>query len=166
GESAQLSAVAQRDDEVDRLHFLLVRLLRTAVREPRVASAFGLSTIECLDYRVAANSIETAGDYAVELAESFSKIGGLNGRYRDLMLQVGEYLDSMEDNATRSFTKRDFTLAQNVFNSYSTLEKLLKNLSGAAGDSLPEALHCSDTIERIARCQRDIADLVSPMGGV
>ena len=162
-ESTQFASVAQRDDEVDRLHFLLVRLLRTAIREPRSAGAFGLTAIECLDYRVAANSLETAGDYAVELADSLSKMGLLEKKYLESMLKIGELLDLMQDNATRSFVRKDFTLAQNVFNSYSTIENLLKEIRGVTGDSLARVLHFSDTIERIARCQRDIADLVSPV---
>lgn len=163
-ESEQATSVAQRDDEVDRLHFLLVRMLRTAVREPRVASAFGLSAIECLDYRVATNSLETAGDYAVELADSLSKLGSMDGKNLDLMLKIGNFLDSMQDSATRSFTKKDFKLAQIVFNSYSTLEGQLKGLRNVPDESLASILHFSDIIERIARCHRDIADLVSPVG--
>ena len=38
-ESTQFESIAQRDDEVDRLHFLLVRLIRSAVREPRAAGS-------------------------------------------------------------------------------------------------------------------------------
>ena len=38
-ESTQFESIAQRDDEVDRLHFLLVRLIRSAVREPRAAES-------------------------------------------------------------------------------------------------------------------------------
>ena len=53
-------------------------LIRSAVREPRAAGKFGLTSIDCLDYRVAANSLETAGDYAVELSNSISELGRIS----------------------------------------------------------------------------------------
>ena len=161
GDPSPFDSVAERDDEVDRLHFLLVRLIRSAVREPRAAGKFGLSSIDCLDYRVAANSLETAGDYAVELSNSISEIAQINKEIQKCTIEVNDLLDSMQDNAVRSFTARDFTLAQTVFQDYPRLEKALNELKATAG--IPSILHIVDTIERIARCQRDVADLVSPM---
>ncbi|MGI0091845.1 MAG: PhoU domain-containing protein [Nitrososphaerales archaeon] len=158
----QFESVAQRDDEVDRLHFLLVRLIRSAVREPRAAGKFGLSSIDCLDYRVAANSLETAGDYAVELSYSVSVMNLVNKELQKNMVEVSDLLDLIQDNAVRSFTARDFTLAQSVFQNYPRLERVLNELKATEG--VPNILHVVDTIERIARCQRDVADLVSPMG--
>src|SRR5579872_789041 len=122
GDVTKFESVAQRDDEVDRLHFLLVRLIRTAIREPRAASKFGLSAIDCLDYRVAASSLETAGDYAVELSDSISRINLLDQRVKKIFTTVGELLESIEDSASRSFVSKDFTLAQKTIEDYHRLE--------------------------------------------
>jgi phosphate uptake regulator len=162
-ESNIFDSVAQRDDEVDRLHFLLVRLIRTAVREPLSASKFGLSAIDCLDYRVAASSLETAGDYAVELSNSVSRLGTISPAVQAEIEEVIDLLDIVQSNAVRSFIQRDFKLAQRVMEDSLKLEKLISTLREISNDSPAEILHLADTIERIARCQRDIADLVSPM---
>src|SRR5271165_1773068 len=98
GDSSQYESIAQRDDEVDRLHFLLVRLIRTAVREPRAAGKFGLSAIDCLDYRVAASSLETAGDYAVELSNSITSLLSLDRTSRNRMIEINELLDTIQSN--------------------------------------------------------------------
>lgn len=164
GESASFESVAQRDDEVDRLHFLLVRLIRTAVREPFSASKFGLTPIDCLDYRVAASSLETAGDYAVELSNSVSKLGRIPKDVRDKIEAARDILDAVQSNAVHSFVQRDFKLAQRVLEDSLKLEKLVMELRDVGSGSPTEILHLADTIERIARCPRDIADLVSPMG--
>jgi phosphate uptake regulator len=162
-ETTVFESVAQRDDEVDRLHFLLVRLIRTAVREPLSASKFGLTAIDCLDYRVAASSLETAGDYAVELSNSVSRLSGIGPVVREKIEEVKDLLDILQSNAVRSFIQRDFRLAQRVLDDSLKLEKLITALREISNDSPAEILHLADTIERIARCQRDIGDLVSPM---
>jgi phosphate uptake regulator len=164
GEGTQYASVAQRDDEVDRLHFLLVRLIRTAVREPRAAGQFGLSQIECLDFRVATNSIETAGDYAVELADSLSKLSVIGPKTKDLVIKSSDLLDLLQDNATRSFLTRDFKLAQAAIKTHSELETVLKEIRGIPDATPAGPVHFADLMERIGRCQRDIVDLVSPMG--
>jgi phosphate uptake regulator len=161
--ASRFESVAQRDDEVDRLHFLLVRLIRSAIREPRAAGKFGLSAIDCLDYRVAASSLETAGDYAVELSNSVANLASMDKDTRIMVVEVNDLLDTMQENGVRSFIQRDFKLAQRVFEDYKRLEKVLKQLRDGQIDAFPDILHFADNVERIARCQRDIADLVSPM---
>ncbi|MDA4130925.1 MAG: phosphate uptake regulator PhoU, partial [Thaumarchaeota archaeon] len=162
GDVTKFEPVAQRDDEVDRLHFLLVRLIRTAIREPRAAGKFGLSSIECLDYRVAASSLETAGDYATELSSIVSELATLDKKDRSIILEIINLLDVIQANTVRCFIQRDFNLAQTVIIDYKRFDELLAELRKAKSDSLPSILHFVDTLERIARCQRDIADLVSP----
>ena len=46
-------SIASRDDEVDRQYFLLVRLIRTAIIEKKLATKLNLSNIDILDYRIA-----------------------------------------------------------------------------------------------------------------
>ena len=53
--------VRGRDDEVNRQYFLIVRLIRTAMMDRRLASSLDLSNIDILDYRIAANHLENAG---------------------------------------------------------------------------------------------------------
>lgn len=162
GESSQFDSIAQRDDEVDRLHFLLVRLIRSAIRDRRAAGKFGLTAIDCLDYRVAANSLETAGDYAVELSNSISKLGSISPNLQEQITIITNLLDTIQDNATRSFLGKDFAIAQSVFKDYERLEESLDNLR-LSQESTPSLLHLAETLENITHCEHDVADLVSPM---
>ena len=54
GDLQLATSVIARDDENNRLYFLLVRILRTILQNPRLGEKLGLTTIECLDYRLAA----------------------------------------------------------------------------------------------------------------
>ena len=47
--------IDSRDDEIDRQYFLLVRVIRTAIMNKKLASTLNLSNIDMLDYRIAAN---------------------------------------------------------------------------------------------------------------
>ena len=143
---------------MDRLHFLLVRLIRSAVREPRAAGKFGLTSIDCLDYRVAANSLETAGDYAVELSNSISESGRISAVLKGPIGEIAELLDAIQDSATRGFLSKDFFIAQTVFRDYERLENALKSIQSSIKSS-PNLLHLVETIEKIARCEHDVADL-------
>lgn len=163
GDPIQPDYIAQRDDEVDRLHFLLVRLIRSAVREPRIASKFGLNSIDCLDFRVAASSLETAGDYAVELSGAVTKVKPADPKSRKILSTMNELLESIQDSASRSFLSKDFTLSQRTFEEYKKLVAMIAELREGEGKTLPSFLHTLDIIERILHCQRDIADLISPM---
>ena len=63
-----LEPVAASDDDLDRAYFLLVRLLRSALRRPQLAEGFELETTDYLDYRVAAELVESMGDRASNMA--------------------------------------------------------------------------------------------------
>ncbi len=164
-ETFRFESVAERDDEVDRLHFLIVRLIRSAVRDPRAAGKFGLSSIDCLDYRVAASLLETAGDYAVELSSAISQIKSMDGGLKNELVSLSEDLDSIEDVAVRGFIAKDYALTRDVLDKYKQFESRLNGFEKVTESSpnFAELLHVVDIIERIGRCERDIADLVPPM---
>lgn len=161
-DTTSFETVAQRDDEIDRLHFLLVRLIRNAVRDPRAAGKYGLSPIDCLDYRVATGSLETAGDYAVELSNVVSTLGPIQNEILDLVTQISALLDSIQLNTLSCFLSKDFEIAKRVFEEYAQLEIVLNDFRVVSATS-PNLLHLAETMERIARSERDVADLVSPM---
>ena len=67
-DKSNLQTLSKRDVEVNRQYFLLVRLIRSTLVDKRLANVFNLENIDILDYRVAANLLENAGDTIVELA--------------------------------------------------------------------------------------------------
>ena len=67
-DKSNLKTISKRDVEVNRQYFLLVRLIRSTLVDKRLANVFNLENIDILDYRVAANLLENAGDTIVEIA--------------------------------------------------------------------------------------------------
>ncbi len=60
--------VIDRDDEVNRQYFLLVRILRTVIQNPSLSEKLGILPIDCLDYRLTASLVESIGDQSVQIA--------------------------------------------------------------------------------------------------
>ena len=71
-DKSNLQTMPNRDNEINRQYFLLVRLIRSTMVDRRLASVFNLENIDVLDYRIAANVLENAGDTIVELANLIS----------------------------------------------------------------------------------------------
>jgi len=63
--------VVQRDDEVDRLYFFVVRQLKMATEKRFIVEEIGLSSLrDCLGYRLVAKSIERIADHATRIAKT------------------------------------------------------------------------------------------------
>ena len=73
GDKTNLETIVNRDAEINRQYFLLVRLIRSTIMDTRLANIFNLENIDILDYRIAANTLEIAGDTVVELSQSLIK---------------------------------------------------------------------------------------------
>ena len=72
GDSTNLQTIPNRDDEINRQYFLLVRFIRSTMVDRRLAGIFNLENIDILDYRIAGNILETAGDTIVDLSKSIT----------------------------------------------------------------------------------------------
>ncbi|MFX0107730.1 MAG: PhoU domain-containing protein [Candidatus Hodarchaeota archaeon] len=69
GDSEIANDVIQRDEEVDRLFFLIVRELRSAIQYPRMSEIMNIAPVEALDFRLAAQYIERIADLSVDIAD-------------------------------------------------------------------------------------------------
>jgi phosphate uptake regulator len=164
-DSRLLALVSERDDEIDRLYFLLVRTVRTATIHPDVAERYGLEPVDVLDYRVLASFLESTGDAMAELSKKLS-ISRLDRRAaRELgscMLRLAE----MEGLATQSFFNRKTGRSRGL---YLQVDSMSKEVSGMVGmiASLSEssgtpAVEIVGAVERVSRLLVDISDLAVP----
>lgn len=153
-----LKIIARRDDEVDRQYFLLVRLIRSAMMDQKLASRLDLSNIDILDYRIAANLFEGAGDAAVELAKAIINAGQLK-RSSDL-IKAGELIETIQDTAIKAFAKKNRADSIKVIKHYARLSELLDSAKQNAPTNMLNIIYAMD---KIARCWVDVVDLVKPL---
>ncbi|MDA4118902.1 MAG: phosphate uptake regulator PhoU [Thaumarchaeota archaeon] len=160
-----LALVGERDDEVDRLYFLLVRTIRTATIDPEVAERYRLAPIECLDYRVLASYLEGLGDSITE----FSKRAGEETLGKEVTMELVQFLESLEkmgDVATSSFLTRRLVQGRRTYIEVEGMRdrvgELSKRMVKMKGISTGAMLDLLSLLERIASTFVDISDLALP----
>ncbi len=164
-DSGILSLVAERDDEVDRLYFLLVRTIRTATIDPEVAERYKLSPVEVLDLRVLASYLESVGDALTELSKRLaSRVPSTEtGRSFASCLQK---LAQMQDLALRSFLSRATSRGRGIYLQVERLAKEVSELSVEVAQSpdskTPGVIEMFGLMDRISKLLVDISDLAVP----
>ena len=159
--------VRGRDDEVNRQYFLIVRLIRTAMMDRRLASSLDLSNIDILDYRIAANHLENAGDLISKLS---SQLSGSFDEIKYKKIIEGNYLIlEMQEKSISGFITKDTEKSSQVvtlFNKFNAISNFIKNdyikLEGNY-QSVLNIINIIYTMDEIAKCWVDIADLIKPV---
>jgi len=168
GDMRLAKSVIARDEEVNRLYFLLVRILRTIIQNPSLSEKLGVRPIECLDYRLAASLVEAIGDECVRLALKTinSKSAKLGEDLKKLFVEFHIVCFEAHENALRAFFTNDIELAESVRNRRGDIEKTLADIEGGTGaeslDVVPQILAVASILMQIYEHGVDIADLVMP----
>lgn len=162
---SNLETIPKRDVEVNRQYFLLVRLIRSALVDKRLANAFNLENIDVLDYRVAANYLENAGDAIVELADSLHG-SQLSKPDRKKIYAVVKDFGPVASKSIDAFTIPDRLLAIEAISQHKELEARLGALRSGLGGKKDVAIDFLDLVymfERVIQSWSDVADLVKPI---
>jgi phosphate uptake regulator len=161
-------SVIARDEEVNRLYFLLVRILRTIIQNPSLSEKLGVQPIECLDYRLTASLVETIGDECVRTALKAAELKGtrLAEDLKKLLIEFHMACFEAHENALKSFLTVDVSLAEDVRNMREKIDKTFANIEKVARaqsiDVVPHILAAASILKQIYEHSVDIADLVMP----
>ena len=156
--------ISGRDDEVDRQYFLLVRLIRSAMMDQKLAGKLNLSNIDILDYRIAANLLESAGDYIVDLANAIdlSRIKAV-----DEIIEAGVLVEKMHEKSVAAFVNKNRSESNVVVKMYDNFIEVINSTKRSVDsnnlESTVAVLNLIYSMDKIARCWVDVADLVKPI---
>src|SRR5712691_11877769 len=160
--------IFSRDDEVDRQYFLLVRLIRSAMVDQKLARKLNLSNIDILDYRIAANHLESAGDYIGEFASTVPSIS--RTKIVDEISEAGSYIEKMQEKSVAAFTKNNRSESIGMIKMYNefrlimdSITELFAKIELTNSDSTIAVLNSIHSMDKIAKCWVDVADLVKPV---
>ena len=164
-DKSNLQSLSKRDVEVNRQYFLLVRLIRSTLVDKKLANAFNLENIDVLDYRVAANILENAGDSIVELS-NFIYNSSLSKEYSEIIYNVIRNFNKLAEKSINAFTKPDRLLAIEAISLHKQYEEKLGLLRNTLGNKKQIPIDFLDIVymfERITQSWADVADLVQPI---
>ncbi|MHA2128740.1 MAG: PhoU domain-containing protein [Promethearchaeota archaeon] len=166
GDLSLANSVAARDDDSNRLYFLLVRILRTIIQNPSLSEKLGVSPIDCLDYRLAASLIEAIGDLSVKIALKTLEPNRLSPS-ADLqkLIQASQTLIFRgHKQALQAFLNKDIILANKVRKLSEKIESLFVDIEKASKNApfniLPQILATTSLMRQTYENSVDLADLV------
>ncbi len=165
GNGELASTVVERDEEVDRLYFLLVRALRTALSGGGPHRPGFPSPKECVDYRLLATYIEAVADCAVAIAEvARGSAVRLNGEQAAIMAEVGRRIHEAFKGAFEAVMSGDLEAASDIHNSKPGMEGELIRLGESLleGPARVEAIFgLLSSLTRMCEISVDMADLTA-----
>jgi len=160
--------VVARDNEVNRLYFLLVRVLRTVIQNPGLSEKLGILPIDCLDYRLAASLVESIGDHSASIGETAIRLGGtkIPDKFSKLILQLHKVAYESHENAINAVFSHDVSVAESVRSEREKVKALFHEVETTILDLPAELgrhlLAVASSVSRIYDNSLDIADLVMP----
>ncbi len=160
-----LQTLTHRDDEVDRQYFLLVRLIRSTISDKRLATLFNLENIDVLDYRIAANILETTSDTMVEIANSLSNTT-LSKNDLKKIYELTKDIESIQQQSIDAFIEQNRSLAINAISSHRKFQRKISDIRSSIEQKNKLQIDLLDLIymfERVSRSWSDVADLVKPV---
>jgi phosphate uptake regulator len=156
--------VVERDEEVDRLYFLLVRIVRDALTDLTTAERIHASPVDCLDYRILSSLIEHFGDYSAQIAmnvptphQAFPK------QLSRSLNQTGETINLMYTSAVEAVLSRNLSLISKVGElerrSLGEVKGVEHALLGLGDGALDETTSAISALKSMCEINVDIADL-------
>ncbi|MGY5859760.1 MAG: phosphate uptake regulator PhoU [Candidatus Thorarchaeota archaeon] len=156
--------VIQRDEEVDRLFFLIVRELRSAVQYPRMSELMKITPVEALDYRLAAQYIERIADLAVDIAQRVED--PIEKKLVKKLRLIGDKVKEMLADSVNNLFKFDSKKTNKVIEAERWLiqetAKLRQDIVTTPNGQPQTQLYVVDSLLRMGEAAKDITDLALP----
>ena len=154
--------IIARDSEVDKLYFLIVRQLRSALQNTGFAEKVGVSPLECLDFRIVAKNVEEIGDSAEAAARNLLGVTSIESNIAEDLVKFSNLAHSMHETAFKAFLEADRTRANMVIERRKEVKKRKEELDERILKA-DQAVLLGNVVENIQIiCEKgsDIADLV------
>ncbi len=162
--------VIVREKEIDRLYFLVVRQLKSAVEYQQIAEKLGIeSQRDCLGYRIVVKVLERIADHIENIAKNYIKLYEVQKE-----TQLNDYID-LNNNLVTTFEKaiqslftRNGEMAETVFRELKKVEKSQSDISKGLFriEDIQSAILMKamlDSLGRIANYSGDIAEVAINM---
>jgi phosphate uptake regulator len=108
--------VKERDDDVDRLWYMISRVFRTVLRDPTAASDIGLPRVTCFDYQSSARQLERIADHAAKIADLALEVGDIGGDIGDALYDLREEALDVPETAMDALLEDDSEEATRLAN--------------------------------------------------
>jgi phosphate uptake regulator len=161
-------SVMARDNEVDRLYFLLVRVLRTVIQNPSLSEKLEVHPIHCLDHRLVASIVESIGDQSSQIANYVVHLEGtkLSEEVAGILSGLHRAVYESYRDSVAAFFSRNISIAESIRDRKTLVEEMYHKVEARSNKlSIKTAQHLISAISLISRIYGhsvDISDLTTP----
>ncbi|WP_299269980.1 phosphate signaling complex PhoU family protein [Halorientalis sp.] len=99
--------VRERDDDVDRLWYMISRVFRSVLRDPTAASQIGLPRETCFDYQSSARQLERIADHASKIARLSIEVDDVSAEIADGLCELREEALAVPEAAMNALLEDD-----------------------------------------------------------
>lgn len=162
--------VIVREQEVDRLYFLVVRQLKSAVEHQQIAEKLGIKyQRDCLGYRIIVKVLERIADHIENIATSYIKLYETQKELKlDEFIRLNISTIAIFEKSVDSLFSRNISLAEKIFQELKEAKKTHFEISNRLLQ--PENIQSAilqktmlDSLGRIASYSGDIAEIAINM---
>ncbi|MCE8429519.1 MAG: phosphate uptake regulator PhoU [Candidatus Methanoperedens sp.] len=162
--------IIAREKEIDRLYFLVVRQLKSAVEYQQIAEKLGIeSQRDCLGYRIVVKVLERIADHIENMAKNYIQLSEIQkeANLNDFIDITYSIVTTFEKSVQALFTRNN-ELAETVFQELKKIEKSQSDISKGLFkiEDIQAAILVKailDSIGRIASYSGDIAEVAINM---
>jgi phosphate uptake regulator len=162
--------VIVREREVDRLYFLVVRQLKSAVEHQQIAEKLGIKyQRDCLGYRIIVKVLERIADHIENIAKSYIKLCETQKELKlEEFIKLNKSTIAIFEKSVDSLFSRNISLAEKIFQELKEVKKTHSDISNRLLQ--PENIQSAilqktmlDSLGRIASYSGDIAEIAINM---
>ena len=153
------TSIIQRENEVDKLYWLMGRQIVSAQHDRNVLKKVGLTGVsEVVLHIVVFPRIKAVSDYSLDIANNQIAMdkNGISGADLQKIIRLGNMANKIFSNACEAFFKRDISLANNAVESFEPFEKMRDELSVDLCPRIKDG-HLAMSLSNIIRDLRGIA---------
>nr|MDO8082320.1 PhoU domain-containing protein [Candidatus Freyarchaeota archaeon] len=150
GDPKEAQTIINRDDDVDRYHWLVQRMVHLILENPSLAQELNILPIEGLHYSHITRYIERIADHAVAIAEQILA----NGIANEELSKFAEKANNLYSSLVNVFFSRNLSKAFEILEQRNSLKKELRNLETEFPENKVIIIH----LERIIDYCSDISE--------
>ena len=158
--------VITRDNDVDRLHWLIARQTSIILKNPTLARKMGQSTSRVVNTHIIGRIIERIGDHAVRISENTRKMPGtmIEPEVQAAIRKASTLALSIFDKSIVSFFNADMQGSHRTIEQVDTLEDLCEEINAIAMQRDPffavSLRNIAESIRRTGEYAGDISESV------
>jgi phosphate uptake regulator len=154
--------IIARDSEVDKLYFLIIRQLRSALQNTGFAEKVGVSPLECLDFRIVAKNVEEIADSVEAASRNLLDVTIITEDIREDLVDFSRLAHFMHEAAFKAFLETDKSRANMVIEKQEEVKEKKETLDEKIlkADQAVVLGNIVENIQIICEKGSDVADLV------